>query len=266
MYKLLLATDDPQIKKMAEESVDWHALGYHRPVITSDCAQTVEALKTKVVDAIGFRLNKADHEQLDRYLRYGRPSLPVFNVASDAEAQSRIMKELITVMDRLHAQDADDYYDGEDMLNAVRDDFVHQLLAGRVTDPSRAERTLAYLRSRIDPSQKFVLFEIDLPQGEIYMSGYYDPALRQSRLESALRNNFFGRYVNGIYYAVAVLTPRHIRLVAAPMEGTSVTEEELVSAARAHVEATFDKVKEYLELDMYIRDMRILENMQALLG
>lgn len=264
MYKLLLVTDNAPLKDLLFEQVDWHALGFHRPNLACNAQEAVAALESKVIDAVGFQLTGEDQKQLTRYLRYGRPSMPLFKVEMNAEAQSAVMKELLRVMDKLRTDDADAYYDQETVLNHVRDEFVHQLLCGEIEDYGRVERTLAYIRARIDPEKMLVLYDIDMPQGEIYMQEHNDPARRQHRLERALRNNFFGRYVDGVYYAVAVLNPRHIRLAALQAEGASEMDAAFIDRANAHVNQTIEMVKNYLELDMNIENICTLDSMREL--
>ena len=82
------------------------------------------------------------------------------------------------------------------------------------------------------------------------------------RLENALRNNFFGRYYDDIYYCVAVLTPRHIRVAACQRYDTeSISEEDLLQKANSHVEQVLDNIKEYLGLDMVTTDCHILDKL-----
>lgn len=264
MYKLLLATDQDHVVSFFRDNVDWHRMGYHHPYIVSNAQEAVAALESKAIDAVGWLLPKEESQKLNRYLRYGRPSMPVFDVKEDGEEQTAILRELLRVMDKLHGDYYDEYYDPETVMTQVRDDFIHDLLAGQITDYHYAERVMDYLRSRVDPKKNLILYDIDMPQGEVYMSERQDPVLRQSRLEAALRNNFFGHYVDGVCYGVAVLGPRHIRVAAIPVEGSDEGIDAFRTRVAGHVDQTLDMVKSYLELDMNIAGVQVLENIREL--
>ena len=116
------------------------------------------------------------------------------------------------------------------------------------------------LRSFVSPDKQAILFDFDLPQGEVYLSAQWHYG--SERLENALRNNFFGRYYDDIYYCVAVLTPRHIRVAACQRYDTeSISEEDLLQKANSHVEQVLDNIKEYLGLDMVTTDCHILDKL-----
>ena len=175
-----------------------------------------------------------------------------------------MLGELVRLLNRLRADFSDDYYDEETMLTMQRDELVRNLLAGQLHDYDVLERELKLIRSRIDPARTGLLYEIDLPQGDVYLSEHRGHA--QQRLESALRNNFFGRYVDGIGYAVAVLTPRHIRLVCMPMQSDiPETAEAFAQRADEHVHDSIQRIKEYLDLDMTIMQTLWLDGLKELL-
>lgn len=264
MYKLLLAVDNEQLGNDLYEKIDWHAIGFHRPYLAYNEQEAVEALESKAIDAVGVSMGGADGKKLNRYLRYGRPSMPLFAVTEDSEEQAGIMTELRRILDKLHADDSDEYYDTETVMTMIRDDLTHQMLCGDIDDYGRVERTLDYLRSRLSKDGKVILYDIDMPQGEIYMWEHNNPEERRSRLESALRNNFFGRYVDDAYYAVAVVNLRHIRLAVIPAEGGEKDEEQFRRRADRHVKESCEMVRNYLDLDMNIERVTELKNLRAL--
>ena len=123
---------------------------------------------------------------------------------------------------------------------------------------------LHMLRAHMDPERTCILFEIDMPQGEVYLADRWHHG--QERLENALRSNFFGRYADDIYYAVAVLTNRHIRLAAVPALTLKSTDQSFYDTAVAHVNNSLQLVKEYLDLDLQILDTKVLPSMTALVA
>ena len=264
MYRLLLVTDREDIQKMFREGIDWAALQFRPPVVAASPQEAIDLLNTKAIDAVGYHLIHQDAMPLTKFLRYGRPSLPIFKVSSSREEQLAILKHVSSVLDRLHADYADEYYDEEAMLTLLRDELIHALLAGEMRDWDRVTRELKLIRSHVSVDRPCVLYEIDMPQGDVYLAEHRGHA--QQRLESALRNNFFGRYVEGIYYAVAVLTPRHIRIVCMPMNGQAPEAAEAFGARTdAHVADSIQKIKEYLDLDMNVVQSAWLDSIKDLL-
>jgi len=264
MYKLLLVTDREDLRAQYRDQIDWTKLGCRAPYLASSPQEAIDLLNSKAIDAVGYRFYNMDGMQLTKFLRYGRPSLPIFQVCETVEKQTEILKQTVSVLNRLRADNADAYYDEETMLTLQRDELVHSLLAGEMHDWDSVMREMKLIRAHVSLDEPCVLYEIDMPQGEVYLSEHHGHA--QERLESALRNNFFGRYVEGIYYAVAVLTPRHIRVVCMPMHGQAPQTKEVFGARTdAHVNDSIQMIKEYLDLDMNVTDSGWLSSVKDLL-
>ena len=105
-----------------------------------------------------------------------------------------------------------------------------------------------------------MVYEMDMPQGDVYISEHQNA---MDRLERALRNNFFGRYVDRIYYDVAVLTPRHIRVAAIPQGGIDQDTDDFRQRADEHVEDCLHTIKEYLNLDINIVQGGLIPSLRA---
>ena len=163
MYKLLLVTDQEDKIALLQHQIDWPSLGCRAPQIVRSAEAGVELLNSSAVDAVGYSL-KGDSTPLTRYLRYGRPSLPIFEVAEDFEKQRAILKETVQLLDRLHADFSDDYYDEDAMLTLQRDELVTQLLSGQLRDYAALERELRLIRSRVDAHGVCALYELDMPR------------------------------------------------------------------------------------------------------
>ena len=265
MYKLLLVTDREEIQRLFREQIDWQRAGFRSPIIAASAQEGIDLINSKPIDAVGYSLRREDAMPLKRFLRYGRPSLPIYAVCASPEEQTQVLRELQAVLNRLHADFSDEYYDEEAMLTIQRDELVHALLSGELRDWEAVKRSFKLIRSHVSLDHPSILYEIDMPQGDVYLASHSGHA--QQRLESALRNNFFGRYVDGVYYAVAVLTPRHIRLACIPMQG-DIREDDASFSARAddHVHQSIQKIKEYLDLDMNIVRSKWLEGVKDLLS
>lgn len=264
MYKLLLVTDRDDLLTLFRDQIPWQNLNCRAPYMASSPQEAIDLLNSKAIDAVGYRFFDVDGMPLTKFLRYGRPSLPIFQVCLDCAEQQTALRQTVSVLDRLHADYADEYYDEEAMLTIQRDELMHDLLAGNVRDWDSLQRELKLVRSHVSLDEPCVLYEIDMPQGDAYLAEHRGHA--QQRLESALRNNFFGRYVEGIYYAVAVLTPRHIRIVCMPMHGQKPeTPEQLGRRTDAHIQDSIQKIKDYLDLDMMVTQSAWLTSVKDLL-
>lgn len=265
MYKLLIITDRDNIRETFEKEINWSAQGYRTPIIVSNAQDGIDVLNSRAVDAVGYHLEKHGVVGLLNFLRNDRPSLPIFEVHGDPEKQRMILDETRMMLDRMHADYADNYaYDEEAMLTIQQDELVHGLLNGRLHDMAALERGLKLIRYNVDPSAVCILYEIDMPQGDVYLSMHSENA--QQRLESAMRNNFFRRFADNVYYALSVLTPRRIRLVCMQAAGA---EEDLASFADksdSHVRTAIANIKEYLDLDMNVLSSSWLDGLGELLN
>ena len=67
---------------------------------------------------------------------------------------------------------ADDY-DADAMLRLQRDELIHSLLAGELNDWPMVERELKLIRARFDASKPCILYEVDMPQGDVYLSEHH---------------------------------------------------------------------------------------------
>ena len=264
MYKLLLVTDREDVRAMFRDEIPWNKTAFRPPILAATAQEGIDLINSRAIDAVGYLLPLGDAMPLKRFLRYGRPSLPIFAVCEEKQKQMQVLKETCSVLDRLHADFADDYYDEEAMLTILRDEFVHNLLCGEMRDWEAVKRSFKLIRSHVSLDHPSILYEIDMPQGDVYLAGHSGHA--QQRLESALRNNFFGRYVDGIYYAVAVLTPRHIRIVCMPMHGKEPESIDALGAMTdAHIRDSIQRIKEYLDLDLNVTQSAWLDSVQDLL-
>ena len=74
-----------------------------------------------------------------------------------------------------------------------------------------------------------------------------------------MRNNFIGRYADGIHYGVAMLSPRHIRLIACQEKGGSdENPQDCERRVRAYVDDKVSRVKQYLDLELELEQFTVL--------
>lgn len=259
MYKLLLATDQSSVRTLFENGISWEKEGFSKPLVVTTAEEAIALLKSKPIDAVSFHLRKNQAEPLMNYLLDERPTLPIFECYASPDKQLAVLMDLKNLLNRLHADFADEVYDEAQMMDIVRDELTHSLLSGEITKKEVLLRWLQLIRARLDYDKPCMLFELDMPQGEVYLADRWHHG--QERLENALRSNFFGRYVEDIYYAVAVLSNRHIRLVAIPRVGLLMDGASFSSKTTAHVLDSIQNIKEYLDLDIRVLDSGMLHSL-----
>ena len=257
MYKLLLVTDQPDVRDTLNGRIPWMALGFAKPLYADGAREAIALLKAQAVDAVGCSLSEEETRRLGEYLDQSRPCLPVFELCADVQRQLNLLYEARAVLNRLKADFSEENYDEAAMLTLQQDDLIHSLLAGQVEDPDALKRCMQLLRFRLDGEKTCILYEIDIPYGNVYITEHQHA---QVRLERALRNNFFGRYEDGVYYASAVLSPQRIRLVCVPMiSRANGSREAFAAQTDRHVQDGIMLMKEYLELDMTVQSTAWLE-------
>ena len=263
MYRLLIATNEPDVLDKLNASFDWASLNFKAPMVVGTAEDAIRSMETKRVDCVAYMLGSGEARKLSAYLNTMRPSLPIFEIRRSLEAQKRILNDMRFVLDRLHADDADEMLDEATIMEMLHDELTHNLLAGEITNEKELTGRLQMVRSHLSLTKQCLLYEFDLPQGEVYLASQWHYG--SERLERALRNNFFGRYVEDLYYQVAALTPRNIRLMVCQRDDTEAEpEDSLVQRADQHVRQVLDNIREYLDLDMVIAQQTVLPNIRAL--
>ena len=169
------------------------------------------------------------------------------------------------LLNRMHVDDADEPYDEKTVLATVRDDYTHRLLSGDIHDVELLKRGLKLIRMNVSIDRKCVLYELNMPSGESYLSMHANDA--KERLERALRNSFIGREVDNAYYGIAILSPTHIRVVAAPLsDEDSDNIEQFAEGTDRHMLESINRVKEYLDLELNIEASGLLDNLTCFIN
>lgn len=263
MYRVLIATNEPNVLDGLNASVKWQSFGFFPPAVVCTADEAIHAIETTRVDCIAYMLTSTEARKLSHYLNTRRPSLPIFELRRSLENQQRVLLEMRRVLDRMRTDMSDEELDEATVLAMLRDELTHSLLAGEITDERELHGRLQMLRSHLSEDKLCVIYEFDLPQGEVYLNSQWHYG--SERLENALRSNFFGRYYEDLYYIVAVLTPRHIRLVVCQRDDTeNEPEESLVERSDGRVFQVLDNIKEYLGLDMVMTHRAVIPCLRAL--
>ena len=254
MYKLLLATDRPEIIEAFGEVTAWESLGFRTPRMVTSVSGAVKSLSEHHADAIAFNFAQKDEAMLMEHLWTFHPLLPIVKATAVPGELISEVNELRVLLNRMRADFSNDDFSYDDMLQLCRHEFFRALLQGQVMDAEGVRRRLLLLRSRMDADKPCVLVELKMPENGDFLRGrwHYGP----ERLEIALRN-FFGVELSGMRMLVAVLPDERIFLLAGAMRGAALTES-MTGVVTHHAQECIEHVREYLDLDLTITNIRVL--------
>lgn len=263
MYKLLLATDQPEVLQAFGEITDWDRLGFRQPRIAATAAEAVDSLTHHHADAVAIAMQAGEEAQLTAAMRCPHWHLrPIMRAASDPVTVRKDLVETELLLSRTHADYSNDPYNEENMMQLERHAFFRRLLAGEERSEDRMRRYLRLLRSAMDPDQPCVLMQLHLPDTDGYLAAHwqYGP----DRLEVAMRN-IFGAELNGMRILISVLPDERIYLLAGVLlDHDAPDEDSMEEMVRAHAEDSITHVKEFLNIDVDIAQTQRLPTLTAL--
>lgn len=260
MYKLLLATDQPEIIEAFNAVTSWEVMGFRPPRIVTTMKSAIKSLKDHYVDAIAFKFRPEEDATLMEHLAAFYPLLPIFQAASTSGALVGIVRELSSLLNRTHADFSNDSFGEADMLQLCRHEFFRELLDNRVLTEEDVRRRMLLLRSRMDPDKPCVVVELRIREESNFFMGRWHYGT--DRLEVALRN-FFGVELAGMRMLVSVLPDQRIFLLAGAMRGT-VLDESVTGMITHHAQSSIDHVREYLDLGLEIANIRVMPKLADL--
>ena len=251
MFKLLLATDDPEALQAYGSINDWERLGFRQPRIASTADEATDSLTHHHADAVIIGLPPEEEQKLVQAMGCPRWHLrPILSAGKNREEIVRDLVELEILLGRTHADYSNDPYNEETMMQLSRHDFFRRVIGGKEPDEAHLRHYLRLLRSRMDPDRPCILMKFDLPDVDGYLSNrwHYGP----DRLEVAMRN-IFGAELSGVRILVSVLEGDQIYLLACPMLNHETPEEpEMRRMVHEHVEWAAGHVRDYLKIEMDI--------------
>lgn len=260
MYKLLLATDKPEIMEAFQAVGSWEGLGFRTPRMVSTPHAAMDSLKKHHADGIAFAFDDKGNETLMNHLIQEYPILPIIDAGKNAGQVTDAVCELRSLLNRTHADFSNDNFGEADMLQIVRHEFFRGLIGGKVATGADVVRRLRLLRSRMSADQPCVLLELAMPEGDSFLTGRWHYG--SERLEVALRN-FFGVELEGMRMLVSVLPDERIFLLACPMLGEEALDS-ISGVVNRHAEESIAHVREYLDLHLSIAGVRVLPNLTVL--
>ena len=264
MYKLLLVTDREEVIDTFAKVQNLADMMMDPVTVIRDIPEAIAYLERNAVDAVGYSFRLTDPAPLHTYLMEVRPSMPIFQTHHH---DNTLRDELVRVrafLDRMRMDDSQEGMDEAQALQYLRDELMHQLLAREIPSPAELKSRLKLVRAQnISTDKPAFLFDFDMPQGELYLDGRW--RYGRQRLESALRNNFIGRYADGIHYGVAMLSPRHIRLIACQSKGgKDENPQDCERRVRDYVDDKVSRVKQYLDLELELEQFTVLSSINEI--
>ena len=258
MYKLLLVTDREEVIDTFAKVHNLADMMMDPVTVIRDIPEAIAYLERNAVDAVGYSFRLTDPAPLHTYLMDVRPSMPIFQTHHhDNTLRDELVRER-AFLDRMRMDDSQEVMDEAQALQYLRDELMHQLLAREIPSPAELKSRLKLVRAQnISTEKPAYLFDFDMPQGELYLDERW--RYGRQRLESALRNNFIGRYADGIHYGVAMLSPRHIRLIACQSKGgKDESPQDCERRVRDYVEDKVSRIKQYLDLELELEQFTVL--------
>ena len=119
MYRLLIVTTDRATKDMFASMQGWEALGVKPPRVRETVEEAVECMHKHPIDAIAVEDAPALAPLFD-YLEKSAPAMPLFAIETDPQAQLATVREVVSLLTRLRADDSNDDYDPLYMMDRQR--------------------------------------------------------------------------------------------------------------------------------------------------
>lgn len=264
MYKLLLISDQPEIRAAYEAVDSWETLGFRAPRIARNTEEAADILQRHHVDAFAVNVAQEERAALSELLSGRYDQTPALLAVPSLEETKQHMEELCRVLNRIYGDYSNDAYDYREKMQLCRHSYFRSVLNGEVHNEAKMRRRLGILRSRMDADRPCVLIELAHPDDDGYLALHW--RYGADRLEVALRN-FFGAELNGMRILVSVLPNERLFLMACPMLGEQnvPAEAEMLEQVQALVAKNIIDVQEYLNIDLRVASVRVLPNLCALL-
>ncbi|MDO4484426.1 MAG: hypothetical protein Q4C54_08355 [Clostridia bacterium] len=249
MYKLLVATNKPDVIATFADAQLWEEMGFRAPRIIQGPEEALLSIKKYRADCICCAYDGDAAATMARALREDYPSLPVFPALTSTEGLKERIVDMRQILNQLNADFSNDVTDHSEMLRVCRHDFLRMLMGGQVHSAQQLVGKLQMVRSRMDPTKPCAVVDLQQTVSADFFAGRWHYG--RDRLEMALRN-FFGAELDGRRIVISVLPDERIRLLCCPMLGEKSDDEHLTEDVKAHLENAMDGVRNYLGLDLSI--------------
>lgn len=253
MYRLMLVTDQKNIRDLFSDFKDWNLLGFEAPIVLEDVAQAKERLSRGEADAVSYLLPKSAGQDLFSFLSRHTDLVGV----EPADNEERLRRELNMTRRILHEREEEPAYD--DVLPMLQSDFYNSILCGAAYSQESLEQRVSTLRLDICVDAHCAIASLRMPQGEIFLDEIW--RYGRARLENALRN-IFEREEDTVRYVLHMINPHHMRMLALPKK--KMDESELETLMQEHLSNAQEDLKEYFDLEMDVHHISMYDSFFAL--
>lgn len=256
MYRLLIVTENQNVKDMFTSMEGWEAMGFKPPRLRNSMDEAVECMHKHHIDAIAVD-GAPIFDGLRAYLDQEYPNMPIFAIEAAPEEQFKTIREVYSLLTRLRADDSNDDYDESYVFGQQRERWMKKALSGLVPTVVEMEKQMRMYRCPEHPDVPCVLARLELPEGDSFLAERWHYG--SERLETALRN-FFGREHDHMVLHVAVISPKEVRVLCYPAEIEAGLSE---NAAYDYIQETVEQIGHYLGLEMKVLDVRRVPGLNA---
>ena len=266
MYKLLLITDQDDVLDAFNQVENWERTGFKYPHIRHDLEGTIDSLAKHHADGIAIAVSSSEEEErILAYLQDNFPTISIFEAGRTKQEVLRYLNELNILLNRLNADFSNDRFTQTDMLQECRHEFFRKVMTGKVATRDDLIRNMRLLRSRMDADRPCVLVELcqkEDEDGQLLEGRWH---YSQDRLELTLRKSLGGDF-EGIHVLPTVHPDGRILVLACPLHAveSKLSKEDLTAMMTKHIREGIDHLKEYFDLELTLKDMRILPALNAL--
>lgn len=258
MYKLLLITDQDDVLDAFNQVGNWERTGFKYPHIRHDLEGTKDSLAKHHADGIAIAVSPEEEEKILAYLQEYFPTISIFKAGKTRQEVLRYLNELSILLNRLHADFSNDRFTWTDMLVECRHEFFRKVLLGKVQSREDLERNMRLLRSRMDADRPCVLIELIQTETERWPYG-------ADRLEYRLRQSIGGDLA-GMHVLPTVHPNGLILVLACPLHGvaSTISTDSMTKVITDHIEEGIVHLKEFFDLDLTMKEIRILPALYTL--
>ena len=261
MYRLLLVTDQQNVRDTFTGIQSWEGLGFKTPRTVASCAEAVSTLEKHHADVIALALSDPERQKMMTALEEW-PDLPIMEATDRENTLIRNIHEAEQVLIRLNSDYSNDRYDLHEQMMLARHEYFRKILFDENRESESIRRHLMLVRSHMDPSRECVLMSMHIDGVTDYLEERWHYGI--DRLEVAIRN-IFGAEKHGMRMLLSMTQGDGAYLVGCPMLGTGEMDEKtMVQITQEHASDGISHVSEFIGLTIHQENTMVLHNLTEL--
>lgn len=253
MFRVLLVTDQQEVREVFASFEDWTSLGFDRPQMVQTAKEGMLLVDSGVVDAVAYSLSKEEGQGFFSFLAE-HPGVRNLEAATDP---LRLRRALGALRRALHERAGVDVL--TDVLPILQTEFYHSLMEGAPLKRDDLYTRIAALQMQVAIDSPVCVAHLQLPQGEEYVEEVW--RYGRNRLENALRT-FFERDLQDMRFVLNVMSAREIKLLGCPKK--PLTADDLCTRTQMRLAQGREETLEYLELEVQVQTLLLYDNLPAL--